>query len=230
MAITGCPNLPDNHNVALSRLTSLGRRLTKDPVTHAKYKNKINEMLALDDAFKVTTEEHVEGKTWYIPHHCTSGNFGVVFDCAAIYKGTSFNAQLLQGPDNMDNLIGVLFRFRLHSIAINGDICNMFHQVHIYPSDQSALKFLWWGDGNPKLLVKIYQLTVHTFGLISSPSIASFALRRTAEENRVICSEEAVETIKRYMYVDDLLTSVKSCEEGIHLVREFNALLESNGF
>ena len=31
-----CPNLPDNHSVALSRLTSPGRRLTKDPVTHAK--------------------------------------------------------------------------------------------------------------------------------------------------------------------------------------------------
>ena len=78
--------------------------------------------------------------------------------------------------------------------------------------------------------MKIYQLTVHTFGLTSSPSIASFALRRTAEENCVICSEEAVKTIKRNMYVDDLLTSVKSCEEGIHLVRELNALLESGGF
>ena len=32
------------------------------------------------------------------------------------------------------------------------------------------------------------------------------------------------------MYVDDLLTSVKSCEEGIHLIRELNALLESGGF
>ena len=88
----GCPNLPDNHSVALSRLTSLGVRLTKDPVIHAKYKNKINEMLALRHALEVTTEEHVEGKTWYIPHHCTSGKFRVVFDCAATYKGTSLNA------------------------------------------------------------------------------------------------------------------------------------------
>ena len=30
--------------------------------------------------------------------------------------------------------------------------------------------------------------------------------------------------------MDDLLTSVKSCEEDIHLVRELNALLESSGF
>ena len=89
---------------------------------------------------------------------------------------------------------------------------------------------MWWEDGDPKLPVKIYQLSVHTFGLTSSPSIASFALRRTAEENRVICSGKAVETIKRNMYVDDLLTSVKSCEEGIHLIRELNALLESGGF
>ena len=133
------------------------------------------------------------GKTWYIPHHCTSGKFRVVFDCAAIYK----NTQLLQGPDNMNNLIGVLFRFRLHNIAINGDIRNMFHRVYVNPSDQSGLRFLWWEDGDPKLPVKIYQLTVHAFGLISSPSIASFALRRTTEGNRVRCSEEAVEIIKR---------------------------------
>ena len=88
----GCPDLPDNHSVTLSRLTSLGCRLTKDPVTHAKYKNKINEMLALGHAFEVTTEEHVEEKTWYIPYHCTSGKFRVVFDCAVTYKGTSLNA------------------------------------------------------------------------------------------------------------------------------------------
>ena len=106
----------------------------------------------------------------------------------------------------------------------------MFHQVYVDPSDQSTLRFLWWEDDDPKLPVKIYQLTVHTFGPASSSSIASFALRQTAEENRVICSEEAVKTIKRNMYVDDLFTSVKSCEENIHLIRELNFLLESGGF
>jgi hypothetical protein len=44
------------------------------------------------------------GKLWYLPHHpvfsqSKADKIRVVFDCAAVYRGTSLNEQLLQGPE-----------------------------------------------------------------------------------------------------------------------------------
>ena len=160
-------SLPSNYNMALSRLTSLGRRLRRDQDAIVKYRNKINEMIQLGHAVEVPSpnQEDCKGRTWYIPHHCTGGKFRVVFDCSAAVESTSLNRQLLQGPDNTNALLGVLFHFIPHAVALIGDVRNMFHRVNVDPMDQTALGFLWWTDGNLDLAVKAYQLTVHSFGL-----------------------------------------------------------------
>ena len=45
-----------------------------------------------------------------------------VFDCAAEFSGTSLNKDVLQGPDFMNKLMGVLLRFRKDTITAMGDI------------------------------------------------------------------------------------------------------------
>ena len=71
------------------------------------------------------------GRTWYLPHHCTSvlTKFGVVFDCSAKFNGISLNDQLLPGPDLTNNLVGVLIRFKYEPIALEADIKSMLLQV-----------------------------------------------------------------------------------------------------
>lgn len=68
------------------------------------------------------------------------GKVRVVFDCAAKYKGISLNRQLLQGPDLMNNLIGVVIIFRLEEVALAADIEATFHQVHVTESDCDSLR------------------------------------------------------------------------------------------
>ena len=178
----GFPRLPNNYNEPLSRLRNLSRQLIREPETLTLYQEKINEMIRSGHAVEISQDYSnvPDGRIWYIPHHCTGKKFRVVFDCAAGCNGTSINQQLLQGPDNTRTLIGVLLRFRLYAVALVGDIKNMFHQVQVHRDDQPALRFLWWKDGDLEQPIKIYQLTVHTFGLTSSPSIAGYTLRRTA--------------------------------------------------
>ena len=65
----------------------------------------------------------------------------VVFDCAARFRETSLNDQLLQGPDLMNNLTGVLLRFRQERVALVADVEQMFHQVIVKPED-------WWEDSD----------------------------------------------------------------------------------
>ena len=125
-------------------------------------------------------------KVWYLPHHGVyhprkPNKIRVVFDCSALYEGVSLNQQLLQGPDLMNNLIGILLRFREHSIAIVGDIEAMFHQVKVQRSDQDYLRFFWWPDGRFTEPPEVYRMTVHLFGAVSSPTCCMLALQLTAK-------------------------------------------------
>ena len=51
-----------------------------------------------------------DNMTWYIPHHWVPGKFRVVFDCAGQFQGTSLHSQILQDPDNMNNLVGFIVK------------------------------------------------------------------------------------------------------------------------
>ena len=127
------------------------------------------------------------------------------------------NDKLLQGPNNSNNLLGVLLRFRLHECAFVPDIKSIFYQVKIDPADRCALRFFYWIDGDPDKPVKTYEMTAHAFGLASSPIVAGYALQRTAENNSEHFSEAACNTVKRNFYVDDLLKSAESLDIARHI-------------
>ena len=95
-----------------------------------------------------------------------------------MYYDKSLNYQLLQGPDLMNSLVGVLTRFQQDLVAFISDVENMFHQVCVSPEDRSALRFLWWPDGNLDLKPEELMMSVHLFGAVSSPSCANFALKK----------------------------------------------------
>ena len=210
-------------------MKSLGRRLVRDKELFIKYRDKIHELIALGHAIELPEWADCDRNAWFIPHHCTKGKFRIVFDCAARFKGTSLNKQILQGPDNANNLVRVLTRFRRYPIALIGDIRAMFHSVKVDPRDQSALRFLWWEDDDISKPPKVYQLTVHCFGLTSSPSVAGFALRRTADENLAGSTPDAVQAVKRNIYVDDLLKSVPNSQSAVALAHDVISLLEGGG-
>ena len=107
-------------------------------------------MISRGHAIEVLDQsEKDQSKVWYIPHHYVTEKFRAAFDCAGQFKGTSLNQQILQGPDNTNNLVGVLTRFRKHPVAVVGDVRTMFMQVKVDPLDQSVLCFLWWTDDDP---------------------------------------------------------------------------------
>lgn len=142
----------------------------------------------------------------------------MVFDCSAKYQGTSLNDQLLQGPDLTNSLIGVLTRFRQGPIiAFMADVEAMFHQVRVPAKDCDALRFLWWPNGDTTAIPEDFQMMVHLFGGIYSPSCANFALKKTAEDNRDDFSDLTGSTVERDFYVDDCLKSVESEEIAILL-------------
>ena len=227
---TGCPSLPNNRQVAEKRLNCLRKRFDEEPDLFQLYKDRMNEYEDQGYIRKVA-EDSYSDKVWYIPHHATTqSKFRIVFDCAAKFKNSSLNEQLLKGPDHTNNLVGVLLRFRQELFAFACDKTSMFHQVKVTPRDCDYLRFLWFADNDLNSIPIDYQMLVHPFGATSSPSIAGYALRKVAKDNSVRASPETIKTVENNFYVDDCLKSLSSPESAVCLIAQLRSLLSSGGF
>ena len=137
---------------------------------------------------------------------------------------------MLSGPDLTNQLVGVLTRFRQEQIAFIGDIEAMFYQVYVADEHRSLLRFLWWKDGNLNEKPVDYEMCRHVFGGVSSPSCSNYALKKTAVENVDKFGSEAMNTLLKNFYVDDMLKSVPSKEEAILLISKIRQMCAAGGF
>ena len=213
----GAPQLESNKNQAAVRLAYLKKRLEKDAELQKRYVNVVESYITNGFARRVNEADNEAPGRWFLPHHPVfhphkPDKVRVVFDCGARHKGKSLNDQLLKGPDLMNNLVGVLSRFRMENVAIVADVEAMFHQVKVDPRDHSYLRFLWWPDGDLSQPFHEYSMQVHLFGATSSPACTNFCLNQAAIDQAGVFSTEAVETLQQNFYMDDCLKSV-SLEE-----------------
>ena len=154
----------------------------------------------------------------------------MVFDAAAKYRGTSLNDNLLQGPCLINDLTGVLLRFREEHFAFTADVEAMFYQVQVIEDDTNALRFLWWTSDDLESPPEEFKMCVHISGAKSSPCCANKALRKTAQDNEDAYDQDVVQTVHRNFYVDDVLKSAPSKESAISLATSLVKLLAEGGF
>ena len=126
--------------------------------------------------------------------------------------------------------IVVLARFRKGPVAMMADVEAMFHQVRVRLPDCDSLRFLWWLDNDLSKEPTEYQMLVHLFGRVSSPTCANFALRQTAGDNSEQFDPETVNTVKRNFYVDDCLKSSENEKAAITTADQLRLLLSKGGF
>ena len=114
-------------------------------------------------------------------------------------------------------------------MAFMADVEAMFHQVHIPEKERNFLRYLWWEDVNLEKLIAC-EMCVHVFGGTSPPGCCNNALRRTALDNVSSYSKEAINTLLRNFYVDDVLKSVPSVRNALTLIQEVRDLCKKGGF
>ena len=158
--------LPDNKGHCLRHLF-LKRRLLNDklqddylPSWKKTLDNRHASRVPLD---QLTT---AKGKAWYIPyfhlfHPRKPDQIRVVFDCSAVYENESLNKHLVQGPDQLNPLIGVLTRFRKEAVALTCEIEQMFHSFYVNLSDIDYLRFLWLANNDFTGPIVECRLNVH---------------------------------------------------------------------
>lgn len=115
-------------------------------------------------------------------------------------------------------------------MAFACNIKGMFHQVHINEEHRDLLRFLWWDKGDTTKEPYEYRITVHLFGVTSSPGCANLALRTAADDCRDDLGVEAASFIKENFYVDDGLKSVPTVPEVIKLIKNGTEMCLRGGF
>ena len=63
-------------------------------------------------------------------------------------------------------------------------------------------------------------MAVHLFGATSSPGVASYAVRRMAEDREDTAAPEAVEIVLHNFYVDDCLKCTPTEDGAVSLVKK----------
>ena len=225
--------LPNNWMMVERRIKQLERRFRRDDSYFQYYKTFMDDMLTKGYAKKSASPAPL-GKTWYIPHHGVfnpnkPGKIRVVFDCSAEVGGESINRNLLTGSGLTNQLIGVLIRFREEHVAIMADIDAMFYQVKVAEKHRSFLRFLWWEDSDINKSIVDHEMCAHVFGCVSSPSCSNYALRKTVSDNQEY-GNDAAETLRKNLYVDDLLKSVNTSEFASKLIDDVRQMCRAGGF
>ena len=172
------PVLPNNRRQALDRAMSLDYNLRRNP---SKMTHFIEFMSALFDAGHAELAEPLppNKECWYLPlfgvyHPQKKDRIRGVFDSSAKCDGVSLNDVLISGPDLMNNLVGVLLRFRREPVAVMADIEKMFYCFFVDSDHRRFLSFIWHEDNDFQKPLVDYQMKVHVFGNSPSPAVATF--------------------------------------------------------
>ena len=238
-------SMPNNRSQAVSRLNSLLRSFKRNPLLEKDYFAFMAKVFDRGHATQIPPgelriEEGVykgntayadnHGRVWYLPHFAVyhpkkPDQIRVVFDSSAEFQGVSLNKELLPGPDQMNSLLGVLVRFRRENVALICDVEQMFHSFYVNSEHRDFLRFLWFKDNNPLEEIVEYRMLVHLFGNVSSPAVATFGMRKTAEDGEEEYGLSAKEFVYNDFYVDDGLTSCPTDKETLELLQNTQAML-----
>ena len=220
----------NNRNGALKRLSSLKSRFTKDPAYKQRYANVVEEMIELGFA---EVAPALEGNMVnYIPHHGVpkpsdpNGAPRVVFDCSHQSYGISLNDCLLQGPNLLNRMQGILMRFRSGAVAFTCDVRKMYHMFRVDEHHRDLLRFFWWPQGDLSQSPVEYRMTVHLFGAVSSSGVATYGMRRIVQDHGHKYIPAASEFIRRDFYVDDGEAALDTCGAAHELFSEAQKLLK----
>ena len=122
--------------------------------------------------------------------------------------GHSLNEYWAKGPNLLNNLLGVLVRFRENEVAMMGDIKKMYHSVKIGTVEQHTHRFLW-RDMDTYRDPDTFIVQTVSFGDKPAGTIATVALRKTGDM-REKDFPEAAKIVKNNSYMDDILDSVNT--------------------
>ena len=210
--------LPENFELSLRRLKSLHKRMVDSPELLQRYDSIIKDQLEKGLIERVKEESEQGERRHYIPHHAVftpekeTTKVRIVYDASAKTKkdNLSLNECLHRGPVILEDLCGLLMRFRTKKIGIIADIEKAFLQVALQPKKRDVTRFLWLKNVNEAPTddnIAIYRFARVPFGIISNPFLLGAVIKHH------LSSKASTTDISKDIYVDNVITGTDSIEE-----------------
>ena len=228
--------LPDNFNSALATLRNTEKVLKRDSNWAITYGSQIQDMVDRNVA-RVLSKEELDswtGPKFYLSHlavlnpKSTSTPVRIVFNSSQVYQGHSLNSSLAKGPDSyLNNLLGVILRWREQPVAIAADIRKMYNSIFIEDLEQHCHRFLWRNleDRQPD----VYCIQRVNMGDRPASAISTEAIYMTADLFQSDFPRVA-ELLRTSTYVDDIVDSVESLRVAETLAVDTEYVLKEAGF
>ncbi|KAK3736414.1 hypothetical protein QZH41_004029 [Actinostola sp. cb2023] len=224
--------MPDNKDQVIRKTEWFKKKLLYDAKLSQDYNNFMKDIIDKGYARKVpphllTSEP---GKTWYIP--CLvprrfHGNGAGTGDSRSRNTEPEPETSRKKSETSERGARGVLGRAEKRKRLADLVFKMADHQdkmaEHEYKKPESAFELqkiiviIFASYGGPmvtchEIHAEEYQMNIHLFGAVSSPSCANFAVKRTADDFEEEVGEETANVLRKNFYVDDCLRS-EDCEE-----------------
>ena len=184
----------------------------------------------------IEAEPEPETEGYYLPHHAvipeeaTTTKTRVVFNASAAKKNEkSLNDTIDAGPSLLPDLVGLLIRFRELPAAVQADIRKAFFMIGVRKEDRRYLRFVWPNQEGQMITRRLRKLP---FGVNCSPHILSAVVQHHLEEekqSRQAEEVEALELLRKSLYVDDCITSLSTDQDVAHFKQVSTASLRNAG-
>ena len=153
-----------------------------------------------------------------------------MYDASARSNGPSLNDCLYTGPSFGQHILDILLRFRVHRVALAGDIEKAFLMVAVEPTDRDYLRFLWVQnitDDSPTVVSLHFTRIV--FGVKSSP----FLLNATINHHMQSYEHSDPLFVNKFLsstYVDDVSLGAADVDSTYELYLKSKLRLAEAGF
>ncbi|XP_066969222.1 uncharacterized protein [Macrobrachium rosenbergii] len=231
--------LSDNRPVALKRLNSLTRTMSRNKALKNWYVDEFEKLINDGYMTEVTAEEDAQWKSnggivYYICHfahfneHSSSTPLRIIFDASVPFKGKAINSLWEPPPNLIPPILTLLLRFQERKIPVAMDISKAYFTVRL-ETEESHLHRLLWNQLDKEEEVKTLQLLRNSWETTPAGGICSVAMLIIAEKFKDKYPQ-VYEFIKSNLYVDDGTTSVDDVSTALQLAKELNIVLSEASF
>ena len=245
LPFTGDPlvKLSPNRNIALKVYNQQLRKINKCPADKEAILKSEAKLQAAgyvayvkdlpEEMQKILAESpHQNFYPWLVAYKASSQTTParLVFDASRpTATGYSINDILAKGTNNLNHLLEIFIRFRIHKVAFHNDVNKMYNNVRLQSHHWCFQRYLFEPnlDPNKEPLEKVIMTVI--YGAISSGNQAECGLRKTAQ----IFQEEypeAHDVIVDDHYVDDCISGEETTSVANRRMDELELVLNYGGF
>ena len=142
-------------------------------------------------------------------------------NAAAKYQGVALNDKMLSGPDLLQSLIGKIFRFREHQIALSADIEAMFLQIAVPSGDNDA-----YDSSGENIQSRKWKYTSTHDTFLGQKARRLVQITLCTKWRKI----SLVKTVQQNFYMNDFLESAKTPQEAIEIYQKVRDILSKGGF